>query len=176
MISPEQEKRWSDEWTRNKRCAMEALYKAFFPYLRASSFRILQDVELAEDMVQEVMMRLWQLDNLSHIDRLGPYLHRAVINRSLNKRRESVRFADEDALLVVPAPPEGNRGEDDARLQERLQRALGRLPERCRLVFLFSRYEHLSNKEIADLLEISVKTVENQMTKALRMLREDLGL
>lgn len=176
MFSPDQEKAWIDDWPRDKSRVMEAIYKSSFPYLRASAFRILRDVELAEDMVQEVMLRLWQQDSLSHIGYLGPYLHRAVINRSLNKLREAIRFGDEEALKTIPSTGGEPRSDEDDLLQARLRRAMDRLPERCRLVFVFSRFEQLSNREIAGLLDISVKTVENQMTKALRILREDLGL
>jgi RNA polymerase sigma-70 factor, ECF subfamily len=175
MFQAAQEKEWIRDWPGDKRRVMEKIYKAAFPWLRASAFRVLRDKDLAEDMVQEVMLRLWELERLDQITYLGAYLQRAVINRSLNKIREAGRLRDDSTLRQVPAPAEASGGDEEDILKARLSKAMESLPERCRLVFVFSRYEHLSNREIADLMEISIKTVENQMTKALRLLREELG-
>jgi len=174
MFKPAQEKDWIRDWPRDRRRVMEQMYRAAFPSLRASAFRILRDKELAEDMVQEVMLRLWEQESLERIAHLGAYLQRAVINRSLNKIRETARFRDDAVLQQMPAPEESSGAGEEAYMKARLGNALEQLPERCRLIFVFSRYEHLSNREIAELMEISVKTVENQMTKALRLLRGHL--
>jgi RNA polymerase sigma-70 factor (ECF subfamily) len=111
------------------------------------------------------------------IDRPGPYLRRAVRNRALNYHRDNrSRTVDLDEANepVTPADITG-RALDQAELDGFVERAIAALPERSRLVFVLSRYEALSQKEIADQMGISVKTVENQMTRALRLLREYLA-
>ena len=78
------------------------------------------------------------------------------------------------AQLKVQAPLSDEKLEA-AELQSVIDQAVDQLPERCRLVFVLSRFEQMSHKEIANQLDISPKTVENQITKALKILRETLG-
>ena len=75
--------------------------------------------------------------------------------------------------LLLETSAKENHGCEE--LKQAIELAIAALPDRCRLVFVFSRYEGMSNQQIADLMEISVKTVENQMTKAFRLLRSALG-
>ncbi|MBP6183424.1 MAG: sigma-70 family RNA polymerase sigma factor [Saprospiraceae bacterium] len=175
MISTHQEKEWIAAWPTRKREVMESLYKTCFGPLWTTAFRILRDEALAEDMVQEVMIRVWQMESLDHIaTSLSGYLHRGVLNRSLNKLRELRRW-DQDPQAPDPiASGTGGFGPDATHLEKLIAEAISALPDRCRLVFVLSRYEYLSYQEIAELLEISLKTVENQMSKALRSLREQL--
>ncbi|MCO6485342.1 MAG: sigma-70 family RNA polymerase sigma factor [Saprospiraceae bacterium] len=167
------EKEWAERWSADREGVMSEIYKAGFPWLWAVAFRILQDKELAEDMVQEVMLRIWQLDRLDHIAHSLPaYLHRSVLNKSLNKLREYRRLESEDALVHASVAQDDDRLATEIQDENRILPLLQSLPERCRLVFVLSRFEDRTNQEIAELMHISVKTVENQMTKALRLLRE----
>lgn len=176
MTTREQEIAWIEAWPRQKRQVMEQIYKATFQALWSTAFRILRDRTLAEDMVQEVMLRVWQMESLAHIGTsLHGYLHRAVLHRSLNKVRDDKRWMDESDPAVDPAVPHTHHPLDTERLEKRMQAAIAALPDRCRLVFVLCRYENLSYKEVAELMDISVKTVENQMTNALRILREQLS-
>ncbi len=154
---------------------MKDIFKTFYQPLWIASYRMLADRSLAEDMVQEVMAKLWQMDSLDHVrTNLGGYLHRSVINQSLNKIKERKRWIlDEEPDHADQFPLQA--ASDPSFIQKSIEQAIQTLPDRCRLVFVFSRYELLSNQEIADLLEISIKTVENQMTKAFRLLRENLA-
>lgn len=123
-----------------------------------------------EDMVQEVMTRLWQMDNLNHVrTNLGGYLHRSsLISVSTRSRNESDGLSMKIRINRIQME---ERNSKDINVQMEIEQAIQLLPDRCRLVFVFSRYELLSNQEIADLMEISIKTVENQMTKALSFVR-----
>ncbi len=154
---------------------MKAIFSEYYHPLWVTAYRMLADRSLAEDMVQEVMSKLWQMDQLDHIrTNLGGYLHRSVVNHSLNKIKERKRWAfQEDADL--PDGRQTTSSSSQISMKKDIEQAISALPDRCRLVFVMSRYELLANQEIADLLEISIKTVENQMTKAFRLLRENLS-
>ncbi|HRW75148.1 MAG: sigma-70 family RNA polymerase sigma factor [Saprospiraceae bacterium] len=169
------ERQWVSNWRDQKDLVMKEIFTAYYQPLWLTSYRMLSDRSLAEDMVQEVMARVWQMDSLDHIQsNFGGYLHRAVLNTTLNKIRERKRWATEpeDQLELTIRDVKRQAPEE---LKQAIELAIAALPDRCRLVFVFSRYEGMSNQQIADLMEISVKTVENQMTKAFRLLRSALG-
>lgn len=142
-------------------------------------YRILRDKDVCEDVVQELFAKLWEKrSSLSIQGSLKSYLYRSALNAALNhvsSKRVKTRSSLND-LLVEPTggatPVELNQAND---FYDAFQKALQELPEGCREIFVLSRYEQLTYKEIAETLDISPKTVENQMGKALRVLREKLG-
>lgn len=105
------------------------------------------------------------------------YLKRAAVNRTLNFIRDNkITFEGEEELPILKGKITGASAKMEAdELQEMINRAIDGLPERCRMIFLLSRFEDMSYNEIAQKLDISVKTVENQISKALKILREVLG-
>jgi RNA polymerase sigma-70 factor, ECF subfamily len=131
----------------------------------------------AEDVVQSVFLRIWenQTDILSH-DNPQYYLYRAVKNRCLNYLRDIKKMATEeldiDRLSTSKALIEEQIEVKELSLH--IDRIINELPPACRRVFLMSRKEQLSHKEIAELLDISVKTIENQITHALKHLRSKI--
>jgi RNA polymerase sigma-70 factor (ECF subfamily) len=155
--------------------ALKAIFQTYYADLCRSAYRVLSDQVMAEDLVQEVFYELWRKRaDLQVQQALGPYLRRAVRNRTLNYLRDQrLPLADEEQMPGQVAHPQAGVVQhlEAAELRERLHQAIDALPDRCREVFVLSRFEDLTNKEIADQLAISVKTVENQMTKALRLLR-----
>ena len=157
--------------------AISLIFRAYYSYLCKVAYKILPDTNLAEDLSQEVFFELWRKrGQLPAITSLKAYLRRATVNRALNYIRDQrIRFSDEE-----PGPMPGNavsvgQQMEADELQQRIDEAIDGLPERCRIVFVLSRFEDMSYQEIADALDISVKTVENQISKALRQLRESLG-
>lgn len=141
--------------------------------------RMLPDAGLAEDLVQEVFLELWRKRSGIQIQiSFRAYLRRAAVNKTLNYLRDQrLPISDEEHLpfQLASSTPQADETLETSELKEEIDRAISALPERCRQVFVLSRFEELSAKEIADLLDISPKTVENQMTKALKSLREWLG-
>lgn len=141
------------------------------------SLRILGSDDDAADVVQEVFTGVWsRIGEGTGIPAPEPYLYRSVRNASLNRLRSRRDTVGLDSLEEVAgdaevAPEIMERAERDARIW----RAVDSLPAKCREVFLLSKRDGLANKEIAERLGISVKTVENQITKAFRNLRGDLG-
>lgn len=133
------------------------------------------DVHEAEEVVQQVFLRLWE--KRETIDIMGAtrsYLFAAIRNTSIsNWRKETVRQEKEQVAGDLRATE--RQVQSPAWELERLyQQALEVLPERCREVFILSRQQQLKYAEIAEVMNISVKTVENQMGKALRIMHKEL--
>jgi RNA polymerase sigma-70 factor (ECF subfamily) len=162
--------------------AFERLFKDHFKSLHAYAYTFLKDDEQAEEVVQNVFCRVWEKrDQLKTDGSIKAYLYRAVHNESLNylkhqKVRASfgVYYADE---------MEQNTGGDEpaskklmaAELQRHIEKAMSELPEQCRIIFQLSRFEQLKYQQIADQMGLSIKTIENQMGKALRVMRQKLA-
>jgi len=136
---------------------------------------ILHDSELAKDIVQDVFIDIWNRRHTSHIQQLSGYMLRAVKFQVLNQLRNGkIR---EHHLKTVQQTVFVNQTEEAINFQETehaLKESLNQLPPRCRQIFFLSRFEYLSNKEISTRLNISSKTVEVQITKALAFLRANL--
>jgi RNA polymerase sigma-70 factor, ECF subfamily len=159
--------------------AFETLFTRYQPpLLRSIAFQV-RDVEAAHDIVQETFLRVWQ-----NRASLKPALSfQALVYRiGLNLVRDLYRHADMRQRTVADVPPplppdDANPVESTqhAFLQEELRRAMREhLPEGCRAVFQLTRLDGLSTSEVAERLHISPKTVENQLTKALRILKRAL--
>jgi RNA polymerase sigma-70 factor (ECF subfamily) len=153
----------------------ELLFREFFPPLLAFSRRILGDEEDAREVVQQVFIKLWEKrEGLDLETSLKSYLFTAVHHRSLNVIRDRKRFTDSD-LPDRATDVDVSQQMEHMELEDRIGEVIAALPEKCREVFELNRFEGLKYGEIAQQLGISVKTVENQMSKALRILREKLA-
>ena len=161
--------------------ALDLLFRRYYVDLCRTSVRLVGDGATAEDIVQELFAGLWSRRASLPQDTVavGPYLRRAVRNRTLNYLRDRKRIPVDDGELpdiageAVSATE--TQAENDA-LRSRIDAAIDRLPERCRLIFVMSKVEHMQQREIAEALDISAKTVENQMTRAYKFLRQYLGV
>lgn len=142
--------------------------------------RYIHDPEIAEDIVQEVFYKLWRNPaNLDSKQKISSYLIRAVQNQGLNMLDHQL-IEKKYAEVILNA----NLNSDDYslyeqmfgnELEEKIQRVIKeKLPDACRTVFELSRNEGLKYKEIAEKLNISVKTVETQISRALVVLRNEL--
>ena len=166
----------------DNRNAYDAIYKKYWSKLYISAYNLLRDRMGAEDVVQEVLVQLWLKRSTNTIEILSAYLYGAVRFQVLKAIRdgkarqglfEDIENLDEAYVLSVENIAEQHLIEQD--INRNYERGLAELPEKCREIFLLSRNEYLSNKEIAERLGISLKTVENQMTIALRKLRASMG-
>ncbi len=158
--------------------AFELIFEHYYKYLCLVVYRMISDRNLAEDIVQEVMHDFWKKHkNIQIKTSIKAYLHRSTINKTLNHIRDKkIIFEEEEQLSAVKSKEADIDQLISAKeLQKSINEAIKALPERCRIIFSLSRYEELSYKEIAEKLEISVKTVENQISKALRILRKALN-
>lgn len=159
--------------------AFEALFKLHYKSLAQTAFRIVNDKDVAEDLVQDIFCKLWEKRSELQINTsVKSYLYQSTINHSLNYLKKLKRAEIRDVHFYSSTSAEENTSDRlfaVKEMSERVQIAVNLLPGACRNVFILSRFEHLSYKQIAATLNISVKTVENQMIKALKHLRKHLG-
>ncbi len=155
--------------------AYRQLFDRYYEKLVITSLQITKDSNIAKDAAQEVFLALWKNRNTINIQQSLPaYLKRGVVNRSLNVIKSRKRHAGDivPEALILPTPSKADRMIEFDELQQFVHKAIDQLPDRCREVFVLCRFEGYSHKEIATQLNISTKTVENQMTKALKVLRK----
>lgn len=158
--------------------AYDTVFRTWYPVLVRVGGAVLRDADAAEEVAQEVMLELWRRRHLVDAGvSLRGYLLRSVRNRALNHLRHlRVRRDTEPAVEALYTAPVGADQPIVAKeLSDAVQVALRELPPRCREVFELSRVHGLRYAEIADALDISPKTVEAQMGKALRILRDRLA-
>lgn len=148
-------------------------YAAFF--LMACGY--VRDARLAQEIVNDVFIKLWKDGARLRIDSsLKAYIYRAVINRSLNALDKHKRDRNNRKEWSRHREPGfQSRQIEVNELEIRLYKAIDQLPEQCRKVFKMSRFGEMKQQEIADRLGISIKTVKNHITYALRRLNSALG-
>jgi RNA polymerase sigma-70 factor (ECF subfamily) len=159
--------------------AFEKLFRLYYERLCRYANQLVKDGSLSEELVQEVFVTIWENREKLHVQTgIKPYLYRAVHNRCLNSmKHEQVRQNYSNSVLADPAVGAYRNGEqlEAKELNSRIASALEKLPPECRKAFRLSRFEEFSYHEIAAYLGISVKTVENQIGKALKMMRSELA-
>lgn len=147
-------------------------FKSLYRPLCLFALRYTDQVDEAEDIVQQAFADVWDKNREGGIiENLKAYLYRAVRNRSLSFAEKPIILSVTEQLPDVEDTSEEEdiyQSERDARLWE----AIDRLPVERKKIFLLSKRDGLKYQEIADELHISIKTVENQMSKALKALRE----
>ena len=155
---------------------VELLFRQYYAGLCKSLYRTLRDASLAEDIVQEVFLKVWDMRHTLRLDEAVPaYLYRSCYNTALNLLKRQQQQTDITTMGDVMAGSEtAEQHLGMLETETQVQRAIEALPPKTRLVFSLSRFEELSYKEIADRLEISVKAVEKHMGIALQRLRESL--
>jgi RNA polymerase sigma-70 factor, ECF subfamily len=158
--------------------AFEDVFKMHYSHLCSYANKFVLDIDAAEEIIQELFFQIWQKkEDLDITTSLKSYLFRAAHNSSLNyikhkniqlKYKEQTIAEQQDFSYVQSGSSEINE------LQNKIRQAIDKLPQERRKVFVMNRYDELSYKEVAEKLNISVKTVENQIGKALKFLREEL--
>ena len=159
--------------------AFEELFRAQYPALCDFAARYVKDDVRAEELVQDLFADLWARRRDWHVrDSVRAYLFAAVRNRALNLRKRQAMESDweqDEAIADVRAlhrPPEqADEALERADIRARLDSALGSLPERCRLVMHLRWHCQMPYAEIASVMGISVKGVENQLARGLAVLR-----
>ena len=157
---------------------IDLLFDKYYTYLCNVVYRVINDADYAEDIAQEIFTDIWRKRESINIQTsLRAYLRRASVNRSLNHiRKQRMKFDEnEEAIIDIESNTiDGQQELEKDELEQRIHDCINGLPPKCKLVFSLSRFENMSYQEIADHLEISIKTVENQISKALRILRNSI--
>ena len=151
------------------------LFNEFYTLLCRYSIKFVSDKNVAEDIVQDLFLHLWEnRERLTTITNIKSYLFTAVKNRCLNylKKKYPLNAKGDDPTefeikIDLPDPEELLESKE---LERIIEKALEALPAKCRTIFIMKKFGDLSNKEVAEKLNISIKTVETQMTIAFRKL------
>jgi RNA polymerase sigma-70 factor (ECF subfamily) len=160
-LTPEEFRRVFDEWYKPVRN---------FIYYRCG------DMELAEDMVQDSFIKLWE--NRDRLDRttMKAYLYKIAQNNTINyRKRQQLFFKFQRKGTVDRDFDTPEKLAEIAEYEEKLQAVIAMLPDGGREVFLMNRLEDLTYQEIADRLNLSVKAIEKRMSKVLKIVRDQLG-
>lgn len=163
----------------------EKAFRSFFlhhyPALLKFAHSILLSPPLAEEVVSDVFLNVWQQrSRLPQVENIRLYLYVSVRNRSLTAleklRRERAVWIEESRVDVYSLYPDPERAMISSETLVSIRRAVEALPPKCRMIFKLVKEDGLSYKETADVLELSVKTIENQMGIALKKMAEALGI
>ena len=156
--------------------AFAQLFKSTCPALVRYAGRIVHSPQTAENIVQDVFVKIWH-----HRARLEPgtnlkaYLYKAVKNQSLqNLRHLQVVERSQHSSRINNPPDSPEQAVRDKQLARAVYQAIGELPPHRRMIFALSKYDRYTYAEIAEMQNISVKTVETQMGRALKFLRKRL--
>lgn len=149
----------------------ELLFKQYYSPCMNFAMIYLKDVNRSQDVVQEVFLKLWERKNSLSLDNPGGYLYRAVKNRSIDTLRKNNPTISLDEVNAKNLSEE-QKIFDNFVLKERIYNSIRQLPPKCQKVFVMSKINGLTYAQIAEELSISIKTVENHMGKALRILRQ----
>jgi len=157
--------------------AFKSLYSSHFAVLVRVASTLSGETIHAKDAVQNAFVHFWQKRaSLEITTGILPYLRRMVVNEVLAQQRKTSRRS---SLFERRPAATASHNEPEELLQRKeteaaIRKAIDALPERCSEIFRLSRYSEMTYPEIADALDISLKTVENQMGRALRELRSKL--
>lgn len=161
------------------------LFRKYYTNLLFYATRIVGEEE-AEDVVQDVFVELWRRqESMTVGEQIQAFLYRAVYTRALNVlKHRDIKNSYEAVMLDIHQKriefyqPDSNdvvKRIEDRELRKELSDAINELPDKCKMVFKLSYMHDMKNKEIAETLGISLRTVEAHMYKALKLLRDRLG-
>jgi RNA polymerase sigma-70 factor (ECF subfamily) len=175
---------WAERIRAGDTAAFEAMVRAYADPLFGYAYTFVRSRDVAEELVQDLFVRLWSQRETWDVPRsLLSYLFQATRNRAvsyLRHARVERRFRErallgEDASTLGPRPVPADESARVEELSAAIARAVAAMPQRCREVFTLSREQQLTYPQIAEALQISVKTVEIHMGRALAMLRAALA-
>jgi len=157
--------------------AFKNLFETYCQALIYFAWRYVKSTQIAENIVQDVFLKMWlNRTKLNPALKIRSYLYKAVRNQAMQhlrkakfeNRRENIQALDSSAKS-----PEDKL--DEKEIAVSVQKAISELPSQCRLVFTMSKYSNLTYSEIAEIQNISIKTVEAHMGRALKLLRKRLA-
>jgi RNA polymerase sigma-70 factor (ECF subfamily) len=152
----------------------EHIYKKFHPSLMSFAVYLTRNKSVASELVNDVFLAIWhKRDEFTFDDELKPYIFQALKNKCFNYNRKKQLSTVE----LLKSDKKSDYNADTPTIvretKQQLDAILNSLPPKCKQIFMMSRIDEMKNKDIADLLDISIKTVENQMTKALKIFKEN---
>ena len=161
--------------------AYKKLFFHFFLPLKSFSFSLIKSKETAEEIVSDIFLDIWiKRKQLCAIEDLKMYLYTAVRNNSLRKLQQNKKatFFSLDEVQVEFASPDENAESIllTQELSHKIDLAIDKLPQRCKLIFKLAKEDKLKYKEIAALLHVSIKTIDSQVATALKKIASVLNI
>lgn len=165
----------------NEEKVFELVFKAYFPRLKAFSLKFVSKVEVAEDIIQEVFVKLWENKDTIRDETFHSYLftmvrnaclnylkHEKIVNNHLQKTEDSGK---EEALYYADFFSDPHHQTIYNELVQEINRLKETLPQQTQVIFELSRFKGLNNNEIAEQLGITTRTVEKHITRALHIFK-----
>lgn len=157
----------------------ETLFHRYYPSFFAFAKGMLKDAGAAEDIIQNVFMKIWihreALDETMSIKNYIYVLSKREIFNYLRAKYNTHVVLTEDMVTLESSSPDNELPTDYGELREAVQNVINSMPPKRKSIFCLSRFKSLSNQEIADKLGISIRTVEKHIELALRTFKEQLG-
>ncbi|MEN8119285.1 MAG: RNA polymerase sigma-70 factor [Bacteroidota bacterium] len=171
-----EDKKLIDELILGKETAFDEIFRKYYRRLVYFSMNVVKNKDSAEEVVQDLFVTLWEKkDRLQLKVSLKAYLYRAVYNNSVQYYKKQQRFVHNDVVLSDELADDYKDILEQSEMEERIYQTIEQLPDKCKEIFKLKRFDELKNREIAEQLQISIKTVETQMTRALKYLTKNLG-
>ena len=164
--------------SRGDETAFQETFELYFRVLVLFATKFSLEKEIAEDLVQDVFVKLYeQKDRLQFHSSLKAFIYQSVRNKCIDLIRSTKTRERHHVEIKAGAEIEGLNSEElmmQSELEEKIYLSISQLPDQCQLIFKMNRFEGKKNQEIADELNISKRTVETQISKALKILREEI--
>ena len=155
--------------------AFEAIYYRYYKSMYVYALKVIKKREVCEDIVQTVFVDLWSKRRAQHIVSLKAYLFQSVKYQIFNHLRNSVMSErDLSRLNIIDTSLTVSQLLEYKELEHLISQEVDKLPKRCQQIFILSRFQYKTNKEIAEELGISVQAVKNQISKALGFIRANI--
>ena len=168
-----------DGLERRDKVVFDYIFNYYYSSLCAFSMQYIDNRNAVEDLVQDFFVYFWvEAPQLKIKTSLKSYLFTAIKNRCLDYQKHHKIAEKYRNFILFSAEKDDNSTEHffaESELRQAIQTSLGKLPPRCREIFEYSRLQGLSNQEIAEKLDISKRTVELQISNALKILRKELA-
>ncbi len=155
----------------------EIIFKKYYQQLCAFAYNFMEDLQDAEEIVQDVFVDIWNNNKINIKISLKAYLYTSVKNKCLNKKKHILvreEYKEENKKNLEQSNFNTDQKIEASELERKIRNLIEKLPLKRQKIFILSRYNGLKYKEIAKKMNISVKTVENQMSSALKFLRKEL--
>lgn len=155
--------------------AFEEVHKRYAAKLLIYAMNVLKNKEVCEDKIQNIFIDLWTKRKSNTIKSLSSYLFTAVKYQIFNHLRDNkLSSRDLTRLNIIDVSMNASEEVEYTELEKIISNYVTQLPRRCQEIFVLSRYQHKSHKEIAGELDISIQAVKNQISKALGFIRKNL--
>ena len=165
---------------KNDERAFSSFFQLLHPILYRHVYKHIRDTEITEEIVDDLFVNIWnKRADLEITTSVKAYLLKAGTFKAYDYHRHKYRSPqktdlDEVRYNISESSPSAQKEMEGQELQENIVKTLQKLPPRCKVVFELSRFQDQTYRQIAESLYISIKTVENQMTKALKIMREGI--